>query len=118
MNANLINVDMNVKTYPWHARFVLKALDKIQVGQLELVAPDGAVYHFNGAKKGISATMYLKDWRVSKECIKSGDIGLAETYIDGLWETPDLQALLRLFASNREALEQLIYGSWWGTLLY
>lgn len=118
MNTNLMNLEINVKTYPWHARFVLKVLEKLKVGQLELVAPDGAVYHFSGSQKGIAATMHVKDWRVSKECIKSGDIGLAETYIDGLWETSDLQALLRLFASNREALEQLIYGSWWGTLLY
>lgn len=118
MNANLINLEMNLKTYPWHARLVLKVLDKIKVGQLELIAPDGAVYHFKGSQKGMTAVMHVKDWAVSKECIKSGDIGLAETYIDGLWDTPDLQALLRLFASNREALEKLIYGSWWGTIFY
>ena len=36
----------------------------------------------------------------------------------GHWTTPDLFALLELFVRNREALESVVYGHWWGALLY
>jgi cyclopropane-fatty-acyl-phospholipid synthase len=32
--------------------------------------------------------------------------------------TPDLPALLKLFIANRDALEAVVYGTWWGSLLY
>ena len=47
-----------------------------------------------------------------------GDVGFAESYLEGHWSTPDLAGLLRLFLRNREALEQLIYGGFWGGLLH
>ena len=33
-----------------------------------------------------------------------GDVGAGEAYMDGLWSSPDLPALLRVAALNREAL--------------
>jgi cyclopropane-fatty-acyl-phospholipid synthase len=48
--------------------------------------------------------------------LSSGDIGLAEGYIEGQWDSHDLSALLRLCISNRDHLEQLVYGHWWGRL--
>jgi cyclopropane-fatty-acyl-phospholipid synthase len=53
---------------------------------------------------------------VCAAALKSGDIGFAESFIDGHWTTPDLAALLRLFIANRDAMEAVIYGSWWGSL--
>jgi hypothetical protein len=35
-----------------------------------------------------------------------GDIGLAEAYLDGLWDSPDITGLLTLLARNRDALRQ------------
>ncbi len=48
--------------------------------------------------------------------MSSGDIGLAEGYIEGQWDSSDLSALLRLCISNRDHLEQPVYGRWWGRL--
>jgi cyclopropane-fatty-acyl-phospholipid synthase len=41
-----------------------------------------------------------------------GDIGLAEAFLDGYWDSPDVAGLLRLLASNRAVLEKAVYGSW------
>jgi cyclopropane-fatty-acyl-phospholipid synthase len=62
--------------------------------------------------------MRLHNWNVCSAALKSGDIGFAESYIAGDWTTPDLTALLKLFIANREDIEHVIYGSWWGSLLY
>ena len=118
MSSN-INVASNAPlTLPWHARTILSLLEKIQVGQLTLVSPDSEKFIFRGAQSGIEANIQIHDWSVCKACLKSGDIGLAETYIDGLWDSTDIQSLLRLFLVNRQVIEKAIYGSWWGRLSY
>lgn len=50
--------------------------------------------------------------------LKSGDIGFAEGYMAGDWDTPDLAALLRLLIANRNQIEGAIYGHWLGRLVY
>jgi cyclopropane-fatty-acyl-phospholipid synthase len=50
--------------------------------------------------------------------MKSGDIGFAETFIDGGWTTDNLTGLIELFIRNRQQVEALIYGTWWGSLLH
>jgi cyclopropane-fatty-acyl-phospholipid synthase len=42
----------------------------------------------------------LHDWQALERTLKSGDIGLAEGYIAGEWDSPDLAALLRLCMST------------------
>jgi cyclopropane-fatty-acyl-phospholipid synthase len=104
---------------PAAARQVLRLLQRIQCGQLDLQCPDGTQLRFGEAQpQGPRAALRLKDWSVCTTVLKSGDVGFGESYIAGLWTTPDLPALLRLFLVNREAIERALFGSWWGSLLY
>ena len=48
--------------------------------------------------------------RAARNCIaalRSGDIGFAESYIAGDWQTDDLAALLQLLIRNRDALMRI-----------
>ena len=104
---------------PRSARRVLGLLQHLKVGCLELQLPDGTQLHVGERRaEEPAAAMRLRSWDVCAATLKSGDIGLAEAYIDGQWSTPDLAALLRLFIANRDALESLVYGRWWGGLMY
>jgi len=118
MSSNINVVSNTSLTLPWHARTILSLLEKIQIGQLTLVSPEGEKFIFRGTQSGIEANIQIHDWAVCKACLKSGDIGLAETYIDGLWDSTDIQSLLRLFLVNRQVIEKAIYGNWWGRLGY
>ena len=118
MSSNIHAVSNVSATFPWYARTILSLLEKIQVGQLTLASPEGEKFIFRGAQSGIEANIQIHDWSVCKACLKSGDIGLAETYIDGLWDSTDVQSLLRLFLINRQVIEKAIYGNWWGRLGY
>ncbi len=102
---------------PAAARAVFKLLEKIEQGTLEVQLPDGSHARM-GNGEAPRAAIRLHNWHVCSAALKSGDIGFAESYIRGDWTTPDLAALLRLFISNRERIESVIYGSWWGALLY
>ncbi|MES2890042.1 MAG: cyclopropane-fatty-acyl-phospholipid synthase family protein [Pseudomonadota bacterium] len=104
---------------PAKAGPVLRLMQKLQHGALEVQWPDGTHAHFGSATDGQPrASIRLKNWHVCTAALKSGDIGFAETYIAGDWSTPDLPSLLKLFIANRDAMEQLVYGTWWGSLLY
>ena len=102
---------------PAAARSVLQILQRLQHGSLTLQLPDGSIQRF-GDGEGPSASMSWHNWRVCSAAMKSGDIGLAETYIARDWHTPDLTALLRLFIANRRDIEEMVYGSWFGRLAY
>ena len=104
---------------PAAARAVFKLLQNIRGGTLDVQLPDGAQLHF-GQTTDVEhrAAIRLLDWSVCSAALKSGDIGFAESYIAGHWTTPDLAALLKLFVANRDAIESVIYGTWWGSLAY
>lgn len=104
---------------PAPARAVFRMLKALRVGTLDMQLPDGAQAHFgSGAEGEPRASMRLLDWAVCSAALKSGDIGFAEGYLDGHWTTPDLVALLELFIANRDAIESVVYGTWWGRLAY
>lgn len=104
---------------PARARRVLKLLERLPHGQLNLEQPDGRLLHLPRVPSGIAdAHCVLHSWQALHRTLKSGDIGLAEGYIAGEWDSPDLAALLRLCMTNRDHVQSLVYGSWWGRLGY
>ncbi|MFO1318413.1 MAG: class I SAM-dependent methyltransferase [Burkholderiales bacterium] len=100
------------------ARVLFALLERLKVGKLDLIAPDGAARTFASGFDGPHAMIRLKDWKVCEDVMRSGDIGFAESFMMGRWHTPDLAELLTLVASNRSALDRAIYGRWWGGLAY
>ena len=114
---------------PAPARAVLRLLAGLRHGQLDLRLPDGSMQRFGQATLQTDgpadhpaarthAAMHIHDWAVFQRALRAGDIGLAEGFIAGEWDSPDLTALLTLFTGNREALEQVVYGTFWGALVY
>jgi cyclopropane-fatty-acyl-phospholipid synthase len=105
---------------PAAARAVFGLLGKLKHGRLDVRLPDGEVVHFGSetASGEPRAAISLRNWNVCAAAMKLGDIGLAESYIAGDWTTPDLPTLLKVFTMNRDEVEAIVYGTWWGSLLY
>lgn len=102
---------------PRSASRFMKLLEHLPHGQLDLQLPNGQVRHFPKQIAAESdARCSIQHWEALDRILSSGDIGLAEGYIEGQWDSHDLSALLRLCISNRDHLEQLVYGHWWGRL--
>ena len=102
---------------PAAARTALKLLQRLQHGTLMVQLPDGSTQCLGNGELP-HAAITLKNWNVCGAALKSGDIGFAESYIAGDWTTPNLTDLLKVFISNRKDVEDVIYGSWAGRLLY
>jgi cyclopropane-fatty-acyl-phospholipid synthase len=104
---------------PPAARAVASLLQRLAFGTLDVQWPDGSLTHFGSGHAGEPrAAIRLADWQVCAAVLKSGDIGFAESHIDGHWSSPDAVALIKLFIANREALDAAVYGTWWGSALH
>ena len=104
---------------PPSACAVFAMLRRLRVGTLDVQLPDGEQLHFgSGAADEPHAAMRLRNWQVCHAALRSGDIGFAESYIAGDWTASDLTALLTVLTANRDALESVVYGTWWGRMLY
>ena len=91
------------------AAALFRLLESLRGGSLDLRLPDGASRVFGDGRP--VASMQVGDLSLFDDVLASGDIGFAEAYIDGHWDSPDLASLLTLFASNRESLSRAIYGN-------
>ena len=104
---------------PAAARAVFALLGRLRHGTLDLRLPDGCSIRLGSAAPGDPrATLRLRNWNPCAAALRKGDIGFAESYLAGDWDTPDLPGLLRLLIANRADLESVVYGHWWGALLY
>ncbi len=93
-------------------RLLLRLAGLIRRGTLTIVLPDGA-RHVIEAGPGTSAVFIVKDARAVRRLLTGGNLGLAEAYLDGLWDTPDLRAVMRLAASNETIWEAVLAGRPW-----
>jgi len=84
-------------------RAVLGLLSRLRAGRLEIV--EGTTRHVFGAgtPRGVVEVRSPRFW----PALLHGSRGLAESYADGLWESPDLAAVVRVAARNVEMLDAL-----------
>jgi cyclopropane-fatty-acyl-phospholipid synthase len=108
--------ELRIEAYPSGVSLILSLLEQLKHGALHLQLPDGSSARFGDDSYPV--TLRLNDWAMFTAVLKSGDIGFAETYINGGWSTDNLTGLIELFIRNRQQVESLIYGKWWGNLLY
>jgi cyclopropane-fatty-acyl-phospholipid synthase len=97
---------------PLCRRLVLRAFRDMQLGHLRITLPEGAVLEYGThgdalARRlplGLSAEVHIRVKRPAffRKCLLAGDIGFAESYLDGDWETPDLASLIAWFILNVE----------------
>ena len=92
---------------------VSRLLRRLAVGRLEVRWPDGSESVFSGADDdGPSGCLTIRDVRALRRLIRGGDLGFAEAFLDGQWDTPDLVALLELGSRNQHCWQAALRGSW------
>lgn len=79
-------------------------------GTLHVITPENETYHFTGSEPGSEGTWHIHDWKVVQLLASRGDIGLGESYTIGGWDSPDLEALFRVFIDNIDELDRYANG--------
>lgn len=103
---------------PRAARALLALLERLPHGRLTLHTPDGRTLVFGQSGGRPAATLRLSDWGVCTRALSRGDVGFAQDWIDGRWQTDCLPSLLDLLVANRDALDRAVYGSRLGQLYF
>ncbi len=91
--------------------FLTKVLSRLQVGQITVQTPSGYRVTYKAKIQGPEATIILHNWRPVRWLLWKGDLGLAESYMEGDWSSPDLTSFLELGALNVGHLDSEIMGS-------
>jgi len=87
---------------PWLGLMAL-LLRGLRIGELTVDMPDSRQHVFHGRAEGTHARILLLDPTFARRLTAGGSLALAEGYMDGAWDTPDLNAVLALGMENIEA---------------
>ena len=86
-------------------RMLERLLRGVRRGTIRVQLPGGHVVEGGGVEPGPHAAITLHRWRPLARLLVAGDIGLAQSYRDGHWSTPDLTALLAFGIANESGWE-------------
>ncbi len=78
----------------------LRVLARMRVGELELTDSRGSRHVFATGEPGPSAQVEVHDPRAARRILAQGSLGFAEGYMNGDWDTRDLDAVLDLGLAN------------------
>ncbi|MCM5555860.1 cyclopropane-fatty-acyl-phospholipid synthase family protein [Pleomorphomonas sp. NRK KF1] len=90
---------------------VRRLLNHVERGRLSVTLPDGSQLSAAGHAPGAAAEVRILRWRAVNRLLRGGDIGFAEAYVDGDWDTPDLVAFLTFCADNLDSLTEVAKAS-------
>lgn len=77
----------------------IRIFDKMPHGRLQVELPDGRKYNF-GNGEGQRALIRVGNPDFFTKCVLYGDIGFAESYVDGDWSTDNISDIVSWFILN------------------
>ena len=89
-------------------RFVLAALNRFPERALTILEPDGR--RLVAGQGEPSAQLRMLDWRTYRMMMSGGALGAAEAYMNQLWDSDDLTAVVQFFAANIQHMHSLETG--------
>jgi cyclopropane-fatty-acyl-phospholipid synthase len=95
---------------PRMVRLALGFGSRLRHGSLEVTLPDGRTVRLGDNAPGPAAAMTVYDFSFASRLVRSGDIGIAEAYLRGEWDTPDLTQFLYLFCVNQDWMQTNFIG--------
>ncbi len=94
-------------------RVMLALAERLRLGSLTLVLPDGTRHRFRGDEPAPDAELTVHRDRVARRLLIGGGLGFQEAYLDGDWSSPDIEALFTLALLNEDRLFAALNGRTW-----
>ena len=89
-------------------RFVRNLAQRMLAGQLTLILPKGRRLLLSGEKTGPEVTVEIHRFRALWRAITRGELGLAESFMNGEWKASDLVGLMELALTAKAGFEWLV----------
>lgn len=113
-SKTLLNPTYSDPNVRFSEKILIKAFGKIQGGRLNLILPSGQCFltgNAVGKHNREQADLRIVDPAVPRRLLLGGGMALAETYMEGGWETDDLSAVLRILARSRREMGRIARGA-------
>ena len=85
--------------------------DRIAIGRITLHFPDGRSHTADGKNDGPAVILRLNNARPFYRLLTGGKLGFSQSYLDGDWDTPDLDGLLAFGLANEERMGGVMQAS-------
>ncbi|WP_084692953.1 SAM-dependent methyltransferase [Thalassomonas actiniarum] len=121
---NLVEIAIKGKSGWFEQRcrnVVFKVLKQINYGSLEVIEGHNKTQFGQSAgqiapgdsEQELSAKLVVHDPSIYRDLVLKGSIGAGEAYMAGKWSSPDLTAVIRIFARAQQMTDQLESGKNW-----
>ena len=85
---------------------ILKSLGQLKEGHLSIEDKEGT-FEFGSDLSKLRVSIIVHDPMTYRHFASNGSIGAAEAYILGLWSSPDITSVMRLFSRNLHILDSV-----------
>jgi len=86
-------------------------LRNLRQGSVRIALPDGRVFRLEGKTQGAVGEIIVRNNAVFARIARDGQLAVAESYMDGDWDTPDLIALLDILLPSNDAFARQMRGA-------
>src|SRR6056297_2915029 len=87
---------------------VLARFSGLETGRLVISDPDGE--WVLGERDGVQARVEVHSGTFWRMLATGGSVGAGEAYVAGMWDSPDLVAVIRVLAANRRLMDRMEQG--------
>lgn len=100
------------KSYEFYRNIFFKALANMQKGSMRVLFPDGSQEHLGNPESQFDARfhqgmIHVKNPVFFRKAVLYGDIGFSESYLDGDWETDNIETVISWFLLNVDSAPNL-----------
>ena len=84
----------------------LQCLKQLPFGSLTIQENGDDIAKFGTENDDLRATVNIKDVKAYRRLLLGGSVGAGEAYMDDLWDSDDVTAVVRIFARNLPTLDE------------
>ena len=99
------------RNLPTYFPVIWGLISSIKVGVIEIALPDGRVFRSEAPEAGPYGRIDVVNPSMFRRMVRDGEMGFPESYMDGWWDTPDLQALLDVVLMNNDQVGRRMPGA-------
>jgi cyclopropane-fatty-acyl-phospholipid synthase len=89
------------KKFALYETIIINLFNQLPHGRLTIECADGRRFHFGDGHE-VKANIQVTNSGFFMKCVLYGDIGFAESYLDGDWHTPNISDVVKWFIINLE----------------
>lgn len=108
---------INALVYSIQKTALLKVLQNLQAGVLNLTLPDGSTHRFTGSNAGPEADMTIHTQRGLRRIMTDGKMGFCEAFMLGEASSQKLADLVELAVIQNDYVEERLQFSWLKTMM-